>query len=76
MDQAVNNLKMEYAERNPDGSPMIENGVPVLSQQNEEFTNQMVNVLQNASNAGDRAGSYLTPIRGYNITERGLDSKH
>jgi conjugal transfer mating pair stabilization protein TraG len=76
MDQAVNNLKMEYAEQNPDGSPMIENGVPVLSQQNEEFTNQMVNVLQNASNAGDRAGSYLTPIRGYNITERGLDSKH
>lgn len=72
MDKAVNNLKMEYAERNPDGSPMTENGKPVLSPENEKFTDQMVNVLQNASGAGDRAGSYLTPIRGYNISERGF----
>lgn len=76
MGQAVNNLKMDYAERNPDGTPMMENGKPVLSQHNEEFTDKMVNVLQNASSAGDRAGSYLTPIRGYNISERGFDSKH
>ncbi|MGU5574116.1 hypothetical protein ACV1EI_23820 [Aeromonas hydrophila] len=73
MAQAVNNLKMDYAERNPDGSPMTENGKPVLSPENEKFTDQMVNVLQNASGAGDRAGSYLTPIRGYNITERGFN---
>ncbi|BBT97489.1 hypothetical protein WP8W19C03_P11360 (plasmid) [Aeromonas veronii] len=49
MDQAVNNLKMDYAERNPDGSPMTENGKPVLSPENEKFTDQMVSVLQNAS---------------------------
>ncbi|MBW3762737.1 conjugal transfer protein TraG [Aeromonas veronii] len=73
MDQAVNNLKMDYAERNPDGSPIIENGKPVLSPENEKFTDQMINVLQNASGAGDRAGSYLTPIRGYNISERGFN---
>ncbi|TDB57936.1 conjugal transfer protein TraG N-terminal domain-containing protein [Photorhabdus khanii] len=70
MDQAVQNLKMEYAERNPDGSPMMQGGQPVLSQQNEEFTDKLVNVLQNSTDAGDRSGSYLTAIRGYNIANQ------
>lgn len=70
MDQAVQNLKMEYAERNPDGSPMMQDGQPVLSQQNEEFTDKLVNVLQNSTDAGDRSGSYLTAIRGYNIANQ------
>ncbi len=64
MNQAVQNLKMEYAERNPDGSPMMQGGQPVLSQQNEEFTDKLVNVLQNSTEAGDRSGSYLTAVRG------------
>ncbi|NVK74643.1 MAG: conjugal transfer protein TraG N-terminal domain-containing protein [Oceanospirillaceae bacterium] len=70
MDQAVQNLKMEYVERNPDGSPMMQDGQPVLSQQNEEFTDKLVNVLQNSTDAGDRSGSYLTAIRGYNIANQ------
>ncbi|MFB2729716.1 conjugal transfer protein TraG N-terminal domain-containing protein [Shewanella mangrovisoli] len=70
MNQAVQNLKMEYAERNPDGSPMMQGGQPVLSQQNEEFTDKLVNVLQNSTGAGDRSGSYLTAIRGYNIANQ------
>ncbi|AZU50094.1 hypothetical protein C3B79_pla130 (plasmid) [Aeromonas hydrophila] len=70
MNQAVQNLKMEYAERNPDGSPMMQGGQPVLSQQNEEFTDKLVNVLQNSTEAGDRSGSYLTAVRGYNIANQ------
>ncbi|NMV21583.1 hypothetical protein HKB23_04115, partial [Vibrio parahaemolyticus] len=68
MSQAVNNLKMQYAETDANGSVMMnEDGSPVLSQQNQEFTDQLVNVLQNAGDAGDRSGSYLTAVRGYNI---------
>ncbi|EOV3002887.1 conjugal transfer protein TraG N-terminal domain-containing protein [Salmonella enterica subsp. enterica serovar Typhimurium] len=70
MNQAVQNLKMEYAERNPDGSPMMQGGQPVLSQQNEEFTDKLVNVLQNSTEAGDHSGSYLTAVRGYNIANQ------
>ena len=70
MNQAVQNLKMEYAERNPDGTPMMQEGQPVLSQQNEEFTDKLVNVLQNSTGAGDRSGSYLTAVRGYNVANQ------
>ncbi|MGV4181563.1 conjugal transfer protein TraG N-terminal domain-containing protein [Citrobacter braakii] len=70
MNQAIQNLKMEYAERNPDGSPMTQGGQPVLSQQNEEFADKLVNVLQNSTGAGDRSGSYLTAVRGYNIANQ------
>ncbi|EFP0183604.1 conjugal transfer protein TraG [Escherichia coli] len=70
MAQAVQNLKMEYAERNPDGSPMMQGGRPVLSEHSEEFTDKLVNALQNSTDAGDRSGSYLTPIRGYNISNQ------
>lgn len=70
MNQAVQNLKMEYAERNPDGSPMMQGAKPVLSQQNEAFTDKLVNVLQNSTGSGDRSGSYLTSVRGYNIANR------
>jgi len=72
MDQAVQNLKMGYAERNFDGSPMMQEGKPVLSQQNERFTNKLVSLLQSSTNAGDRSGSYLTNINRYNIAKRGL----
>ncbi|WP_193243358.1 hypothetical protein [Vibrio navarrensis] len=51
---------------NPDGSP-------VLSKENQEFTDQLVNVLQNASDAGDRSGSYLTAVRVYNIANQQFD---
>lgn len=70
MNQAVQNLKMEYAERNADGTPIMQGGKPVLSQQNSEFTDKLVNVLQNSTDAGDRSGSYLTAIRGYNIANQ------
>ncbi|ATW30873.1 hypothetical protein BJP41_10410 (plasmid) [Candidatus Williamhamiltonella defendens] len=70
MKQAVQNLKMEYAERNPDGSTIMQGAKPVLSQQNEAFTDKLVNVLQNSTGAGDRSGSYLTSVRGYNIANR------
>jgi conjugal transfer mating pair stabilization protein TraG len=70
MNQAVQNLKMEYAERNSDGSPMMQEGQPVLSQQNEEFTSKLVNILQNSTETGDRSGSYLTAVRGYNIANQ------
>ncbi|MBB1466060.1 conjugal transfer protein TraG N-terminal domain-containing protein [Vibrio sp. SG41-7] len=74
MSQAVNNLKMQYAETDANGSVMMnEDGSPVLSQQNQEFTDQLVNVLQNAGDAGDRSGSYLTAVRGYNIANQQFD---
>ncbi len=69
--QAVQNLKMEYAERKADGAVQLDaRGKPVLSKANEEFTDKLVNVLQNSTRAGDRAGSYLTAVRGYNIANR------
>ncbi|MEK9497170.1 conjugal transfer protein TraG N-terminal domain-containing protein [Photorhabdus sp. P32] len=71
MNNAVHNLKMEYAEQNPDGSTMTDaNGQPVLSQKNAKFTDELVNILQNSTDAGDRSGSYLTNIRGYNIANQ------
>ncbi len=71
MAQAVQNLKMEYAERKADGAVQLDiRGKPVLSKANEEFTDKLVNVLQNSTRAGDRAGSYLTAVRGYNIANR------
>lgn len=70
MNQAIQSLKMEHAERNSDGSPMMEGGKPVLSERNEQFTDKLVNVLQNSTDAGDRSGSYLTAVRGYNIANQ------
>ncbi len=52
---------------------MNEDGSPVLSEQNQKFTDQLVNILQNAGNAGDRSGSYLAAIRGYNIANQRFD---
>lgn len=71
MAAAVRNLKMEYAEVGPDGKALFNNqGDPILNSKNEKFTDQLVNVLQNASTAGDRSGSYLTGISRYNIANK------
>lgn len=74
MTHAVRNLKMEYAEKDANGKVIFDRqGNPLLSKENEQFTNQLVNVLQNSADAGERAGSYLTPIRGYNIVNKNFE---
>lgn len=71
MAAAVRNLKMEYAEIGPDGKALFNNqGDPIINSKNEKFTDQLINVLQNASTAGDRSGSYLTGISHYNIATK------
>ncbi|MFT8259125.1 MAG: conjugal transfer protein TraG N-terminal domain-containing protein (plasmid) [Candidatus Symbiodolus clandestinus] len=73
MTHAVQNLKMEYAEKDANGQVIFDRqGNPLLSKENEQFTNQLVNVLQNSADAGERVGSYLTPIRGYNLANKDL----
>jgi conjugal transfer mating pair stabilization protein TraG len=74
MAQAVNNLKMEYAERDSDGNVMMDKeGNPVLSERNAQVTDKLVDILQNSTDAGDRSGSYLTAVRGYNIVNKGFE---
>lgn len=71
MAAAVRNLKMEYTEIGPDGKALFNNqGDPIINSKNEKFTDQLINVLQNASTAGDRSGSYLTGISHYNIATK------
>lgn len=74
MAHAVRNLKMEYAEKDANGNIRLDQqGNPFLSKENELFTNQLVNVLQNSSDAGERAGNYLIPIRDYNIANKNFN---
>ena len=74
MDQAIQHLKTQYASKNPNGSIMMKDGHPVLSKDNEVFTNKLVNILQNSTDAADRSGSYLSAIRGYNIVNKNLNN--
>lgn len=74
MTAAIRNLKMEYAERDANGNIRVDQqGNPLLSKENEQFTSQLVNVLQNSSNAGERVGNYLIPIRDYNIANKNFN---
>lgn len=72
LEQAKHDLKLDYAERRPDGTPLTEGGKPVLTPENEALANSMIDGLLGASSAGDRAGSYLTPIQNYNLATRDL----
>jgi conjugal transfer mating pair stabilization protein TraG len=45
----------------------------VLSERNAQITDKLVDILQNSTDAGDRLGSYLTAVRGYNIANKGFE---
>ena len=67
MEQSINELKMDYVQRDEQGQPIMSQGKPVLSKKDEEFTDKMAGGLQKATLAGDRASSYLTGVANYNI---------
>lgn len=76
MAHAVRNLEVEYAEKDVNGKVILDNqGNPLLSAENKQFTNQLVNVLQNASTAGEISGSYLIPIKGFNIAIKNFTTR-
>src|SRR5699024_8835052 len=55
MSAAVRNLKMDYAEKDASGNPMMDKtGNPILSDHDEQAANMLVDILQNSSDAGDR----------------------
>lgn len=67
MNAAVQNLKGEYAMRDDDNQPMKnDDGTWKLSEQNEKFTDNMVERLQEAPGLGDQSASHLQPIGNYN----------
>ena len=75
MQQLVTDLKMNYAERDENGKVKLDNNnQPILSKENEEFTNKLVESIQASSGAGDRAGSYLNDVRGYNIARKEFEN--
>ena len=75
MNGLVRNLKMDYAERDENGKVKLDdNNQPILSKDNEDFTNKLVETIQASSVAGDRAGSYLNNVRGYNIARKQFEN--
>lgn len=66
--QAIQNLATTYAERDEQGNVMRdESGAPVLTEQNQEFVDHMVNTLTESARAGStHSGSYMTGIAHYN----------
>lgn len=65
--QAIDNLAAVYAERDDQGNILMDNGRPVLSSENQEFVDQMVHSLTEASRAGSTINaSYLSAARHYN----------
>ena len=68
MAQAINRLKMDYVQRSEQGQPILDKqGKPVLSKEDEAWVNDLAQGIQTSTQAGDRAGSYLTAVRKYNM---------
>ncbi|MGL4515134.1 MAG: conjugal transfer protein TraG N-terminal domain-containing protein [Shewanella sp.] len=67
---AIDNLRMDYAELNQDGTPIMQGGKPILSDERSQHVDSMISVLEGASSAGERAGSYLNHVRAYNIADK------
>lgn len=65
---AIQELAATYAERDDQGNIMRDDtGAPILSEQNQEFVDQMVHTITESSRAGSTlSGSYLTGIAHYN----------
>ena len=73
MTQAVDRLKMDYVQRDEQGQPLMDKrGKPVLSKEDEIWTNDLAQGIQTSTEAGDRAGSYLTALRKYNTDRQWL----
>ncbi len=73
---AIRDLKMDYAQRYPDGSAQIDKtGNPILSREDARFTDSLVQAIEESAKAGNQAGSYLTPINQYNLTTQPLIHK-
>ncbi|MFC6674028.1 conjugal transfer protein TraG N-terminal domain-containing protein [Marinobacterium aestuariivivens] len=71
---AIQSLAATYAEKNQDGSiKRDQSGAPVLSQQNQEFVDHMINTVTESARSGSTmSGSYLAGIAHYNnMTGRG-----
>lgn len=76
--EAISNLAATYAERNDDGSVMVDStGTPVLNESNQEFVDHMVNTLTESARAGSTlSGSYMAGIANYNtMTGRSSGSR-
>lgn len=74
MSQAVDRLKMDYVQRDEQGQPVLDKqGKPVLSKEDEAWTNDLAHNIQTSTQAGDRAGSYLTALRKYNMNRQSLN---
>lgn len=76
MAEAVQGLKVEYATmaHSREQVAFDENNQPILNPQDSKFTDQLVNVIQNATTAVDMSGSYLSSVRGYNIAAKNLNN--
>ncbi|MBB3105323.1 conjugal transfer protein TraG N-terminal domain-containing protein [Azomonas macrocytogenes] len=65
-DQAMEKLRMDYADRDQDGSVILQQGKPQLSAENEKMVTDMGEAISSAATAGDQAGAYLRPIQHIN----------
>ncbi|MFC1337536.1 MAG: conjugal transfer protein TraG [gamma proteobacterium symbiont of Clathrolucina costata] len=74
MSQKVQSFKEDYAILDENGKPVWDttNGEWSMTPENKEFTDAVVNRITAATSAGDRVGSYLTPVSGYNVATRSV----
>jgi len=72
MRQKVLNLQEDYAIRDDSGAPIWDTNKSewAMTEDNKEFTEAMVDKIVSATSAGDRVGSYLEPISGYNVATK------
>lgn len=70
----VLNFQQDYAIRDDQGNPVWDsaNNQWSMTPENKAFTEAVVDRITAATSAGDRVGSYLEPISGYNVATRSV----
>lgn len=70
----VLNFQQDYAIRDDQGNPVWDsaNNQWSMTPENKAFTEAVVDRITTSTSAGDRVGSYLEPISGYNVATRSV----
>lgn len=72
MHQKVMDFQKDYAEKDANGTPQWDswNNQWAMTPENREFSKAVVDRIVAATSAGDRVGSYLEPVSGYNVATK------
>ncbi|MCG7878154.1 MAG: conjugal transfer protein TraG N-terminal domain-containing protein [Candidatus Thiodiazotropha endolucinida] len=72
MRQKVLDYQKDFAEKDREGNPLWNDSLNQweLSEENQTFTNAVVDKITQSTAAGDRVGAYLQSVSGYNIASQ------